>query len=141
MEISTARTLAYEALDHRAMRQDLIASNISNVDTPFYRPKDIAFEQMLAQKKAKLMDGDSSGELKLASTNATHLQPDEEIDSSKPTVFYRDGHMARNDGNSVDLDTETTELSKNGVMYNGLLAALKKDKMIFMNVIESSAKI
>ena len=36
--------LVKEALNSRALRQDLISSNIANVDTPFYRPKDIEFE-------------------------------------------------------------------------------------------------
>ncbi|MGZ8548992.1 MAG: flagellar basal body rod protein FlgB, partial [Sulfuricurvum sp.] len=33
------------AMDYRAARQDMIASNIANVDTPNYRPRDIRFEE------------------------------------------------------------------------------------------------
>jgi len=139
MEISQARTLAYEALDYRAIRQDLIAGNIANVDTPFYKPKDISFEHMLAQKRAEYL-GKNSNILKLAKTNEMHLDP-KDVNTNKAEIFFRDGHMARNDGNSVDIDTETTELSKNGMMYNALLAALQKDKAIFMSVIESSGRI
>ena len=64
-----------------------------------------------------------------------------EDDPSKPTIFFRDGHLARNDGNSVDLDVETTELSKNSVMYNATIEALKKDASIFKAVIASTKNI
>jgi len=139
MEISQARTLAQEALDYRAIRQDLIAGNIANVDTPFYKPRDIRFEHMLAQKRAEYL-GKNSNILKLAKTDEMHLDP-KDLNTNKAEIFFRDGHMARNDGNSVDIDTETTELAKNGMMYNALLAALQKDKAIFMSVIDSSSKI
>jgi flagellar basal-body rod protein FlgB len=49
--------------------------------------------------------------------------------------------MARNDGNSVDLDVETTEMSKNSVMFNALIQANKKDGNIFKSVIDASSKI
>lgn len=140
MQISEARTLAQEALDYRSIRQDLIAGNIANVDTPFYKPRDISFEQMLSQKRAE-QKGDNSFKLNMAHTNNMHLEPKDIAQKDKASVFFRDGHMARNDGNSVDIDTETTELSKNGMMYEGLLAALKKDKAIFTSVIESSGRI
>jgi flagellar basal-body rod protein FlgB len=56
-------------------------------------------------------------------------------------MYFRDGHMARNDGNSVDIDVETTEMSKNSIMFNALIAANKKDGAIFKSVIEASQKI
>lgn len=52
---SQARELAQEALDYRALRRDMIASNIANISTPMYRPKDINFEQMLAKNPMKYL--------------------------------------------------------------------------------------
>ena len=49
--------------------------------------------------------------------------------------------MARNDGNSVDLDVETTEMSKNSIMFSALVQAIKKDGQIFKSVIEASGKV
>ena len=48
MQINNATKYLEMALNARALRQDLISSNIANVDTPFYRSKDIDFETMLA---------------------------------------------------------------------------------------------
>jgi len=140
IQISRSHQLIANALDYRAMRQDMISSNIANADTPFYRPRDISFEDSLRAKKAKLLD-ESSNKLELAKTDKSHLSPDSEKSSFEPTIFFRDGHMARNDGNSVDLDVETTEMSKNSVMFNALIQANKKDSMIFKSVIEASAKV
>ncbi len=137
---SEARELAYKALDYRSIRQDLISSNIANVDTPMYRPKDVSFEKVLADESAKLFSNKKSTELKLGKTNAMHLDPLEQ-ESGKGTIFFRDGHMARNDGNSVDLDVETSELGKNSVMYQALTASLKKHGTIFAYALESSRSL
>jgi len=138
LTISRSHELMKSAMDYRAARQDIIAGNIANADTPFYRPKDISFEDTLAQKSAQIF-ADKSKTLQMAQTNGAHLGP---IDSgsSKPTTFFRDGHMARNDGNSVDLDVETTEMAKNSTMFNALTAALKKDSALFKSVIDASSK-
>ena len=50
LEISRTHGLIKDALDYRAARQDMIASNIANADTPFYRPRDVKFEDALAAK-------------------------------------------------------------------------------------------
>ncbi|WP_310438886.1 flagellar basal body rod protein FlgB [Sulfuricurvum sp.] len=138
LNISRAHELMKSAMDYRAARQDIIAGNIANADTPFYRPKDISFEDTLAQKSAEIFK-DKSQTLQMAQTNGAHLGPIGS-DSSKPTTFFRDGHMARNDGNSVDLDVETTEMAKNSTMFNALTAALKKDSALFKSVIDASGK-
>lgn len=139
ISISRAHDLMKSAMDYRAARQDMIAGNIANADTPFYRPRDIRFEEMLEQKSASIF-ADKSHTLNMSRTDGAHLSGSEAGSSSKPTTFFRDGHMARNDGNSVDLDVETTELAKNSTMFNALSAALKKDSALFKSVIDASGK-
>lgn len=137
---SQARELAYKALDYRSLRQDLISSNIANVDTPMYRPRDINFEEVLTSESQKLFSNEQNKTLRLGQTNAMHLEPMDTSDS-KGTVFFRDGHMARNDGNSVDLDVESSELGKNSVMYQALVGSLKKHGTIFTYAIEASKSL
>jgi flagellar basal-body rod protein FlgB len=141
LEYSKAHALMTEALSARNLRQDLIAGNIANIDTPFYRSRDINFEDALKDERAKIFGNDNSKELKLAQTNASHLDPYVENDPSKSTLFFRDGHMARNDGNTVDLDIETTELGKNSTVASALIYAIKKDAMIYKSVLEASSKV
>ena len=138
-EISKAFGLAEQALDFRSTRQDLISSNIANVDTPNYRPKDVRFENYMNKEADKVFNRNSN-KLEMASTNGAHITTTP-IDVTKADIFFRDGHMARNDGNSVDIDVETTEMSKNGIMYNALINGLRKDIGLFKMVIDSSGKI
>ncbi|MBC8238387.1 MAG: flagellar basal body rod protein FlgB [Helicobacteraceae bacterium] len=140
VSISKTHALIKDALDYRAARQDMISSNIANADTPFYRPRDISFEDALAQKAADLQNKHNDT-LKMAQTNAGHLKPEAQKGDYRPTTFFRDGHMARNDGNSVDLDVETTEMSKNSVMFNALVQANKKSSGIYKSVIDASQKV
>ena len=142
MSISTSRAhgIIDQALDYRAARQDMIASNIANADTPYYKPRDVSFTDALIAQKNKIFNDDSS-KLALAQTDNGHIPLQNEQTSSKATLFYRDGHMARNDGNSVDIDVETTEMSKNSIMFNALIASRKKSAGIFRSVIEASQKV
>lgn len=140
IDVSPIYQYVYKALDFRSMRQDLIAGNIANVDTPFYKPKDVDFEGYLAKEIAKENGTFHSLKLTLAHTDAKHLNPDEDS-PQQATLFFRDGHMAKNDGNSVDLDVETSEMGKNSVMYQALIGALKKHKGIFTYALESSRNI
>ena len=136
---SKSMGLAKAALDYRSMRQDMIASNIANADTPNYKPRDVSFENALRAEQNKLFD--KTPKLEMAVTDAKHIPLTDTQNSTKATTFFRDGHMARNDGNSVDLDVETTEMSKNSIMYNAMLGAIKKEAMIFRSVIEASQKV
>ncbi len=139
-EISKTYSLLTQAMNYRSIRQKMIASNIANVDTPFYKPRDISFQDALIAQENKLYKNPSK-QLQMAITNPRDLKPKDESESVKPTLFFRDGQMARNDGNSVDIDVETTEMSKNSIMFNALVMASKKDRAIFNSVIDASSKV
>ena len=136
-----AKPLMEAALNARANRQDMIASNISNIDTPFYKARDIDFESALIEKTKQMYSKSDIKELKMAQTDNQHMSAYKNNDNSRSTIYLRDGHMARNDGNTVDLDIETTELGKNSIMFNALTAALRKNSTIFKSVLEASAKV
>jgi flagellar basal-body rod protein FlgB len=126
-----------KSLEYRKIRQDLIASNIANADTPYYKPRDIRFEEALKNE----IENKPLHKLELAKTNPMHLGPKNIKGNFKPILFFRDGHLARNDGNSVDIDVETTEMAKNSLMYNAAVSAVKKRVELFKLVIDSSKNI
>jgi flagellar basal-body rod protein FlgB len=128
------------ALNARAIRQDLISSNIANISTPGYRPRDIHFEGVLADQAQRAFNQQGRTKLAMARSDESHLSPPQPA-GQKPVLFYRDGHMARNDGNSVDLDVETSELAKNGVMYEALTAIYQKRRAIFHAVIDAGKNL
>ena len=140
IQLSRAHDLMSKALDYRAARQDLIAGNIANEDTPFYRPRDISFAGKLQAEAKKIFNEPQAPALELAQTDGAHFKSAFEDGHDQAQLFYRDGHLARNDGNSVDLDVETTEMTKNSMMFQGLTAALKKEAAIFKAVLQASER-
>ena len=138
---SDAHSLVGQAVNYRAIRNQMISGNIANIDTPYYQARDINFEDVLSKEAMKLKHKDTQDTLQLANTNSQHLNPSKDSTSFGATIFYRDGHMVRNDGNSVDLDVEMSELTKNNIMFNALLGAIKKDSGLMKTVIESTRNI
>lgn len=139
---SKSKQLVEAALEGRVLRQKLIASNIANIDTPFYKSKDVDFESALIAKKNEIYSK-NSGEpkLELAVTNEKHFPALDFPSNKQATIYLRDGHTARNDANTVDLDVETTELGKNALMVQALDSASKKHGEIFKSVIDVSGKL
>ena len=155
MEFYKSKPIIVNALAGRELRNKLISSNIANIDTPFYKARDIDFETMLNETANELYKTNQAPMIaatdkkhfgfgmpnKLATTNYRHMQPIEVENAKKGTIFARDGHLQRNDANTVDLDVETSELSKNAIMISALDSVLKKQSETVRTIIESSSKL
>lgn len=87
---------AKKMLDATVLRQEAIASNLSNLETPNYKRLDVApsFE---AQLSRAVKSGDA--------TQITGLQPKLAVDAS--------AFSGRNDGNTVTLESEMLKLNQN----------------------------
>ena len=140
LDRSKSSPLVELALAGRELRQKLISGNLANVDTPFYKARDVRFEDVLREKANEIYNVSESKKLNLAKTNEAHMAAVDFPKSDTAQIFLRDGHMARNDANTVDLDVETTEMGKNTVMINALDSAYKAQGNIFKSVIDASAK-
>ncbi len=139
LSITKSMHLAESALDYRALRQKIISSNIANVDTPYFKARDIDFEKVLANE-ANTLDTKVQN-LALAKTSPMHLDTIESTSNTEASYYFRGTHPTRNDGNNVDIDIETTEMSKNAIMFEALTNAIKKQAMIYKSVIDASGKI
>lgn len=100
------------ALNLRAARQELIASNIANADTPNYKAKDIDFTSAL--KGA--MNGNQAA-LQLEATAAKHLSGDTGETVMGAPVQYRVPVQPSADGNTVDMDVERAQFADNAMRY------------------------
>lgn len=107
---STVSLLA-NVLDLRTQRQSLIASNISNVDTPEYKAVRLDFEKELQSAVG------SPHQTKLTRTNERHL-PSADFNNIHARVVTDPIQKSSPDGNTVDIDRELTKMSKNHLMYN-----------------------
>ena len=117
-----------KSLDISVLRQEVVASNIANADTPGYKAKHIPFKDVL-----NLADRD----LKLKITNPRHIQPSEDF---KYLVREdKTDYLTKNDKNNVKLDKEMTILAKNTLLINAL-TAFERYKFNQYNDIISSTK-
>jgi len=101
------------ALGIRAYRQQLIASNIANADTPGYKAIDIDLNE--AMKKAQYTTGSFPG---LATTSPSHIASDPAGGSYKGVAIkYQEPNQISADGNTVEMDVERSKFSDNAIMY------------------------
>lgn len=85
-------------LDVSQMRHRLISQNLANVNTPGYHQLDVSFEDAFARALGKHGE---AGALRVV-----------------PRVVEGAGGVARQDGNTVDLDRELGSLNKNSLLFS-----------------------
>ncbi len=121
---------AHSALTGLSRRQEAIASNIANVDTPGYRRKDVSFEGAL---RAHISDeAGTSGDLSLAADDPRHMRGGSEGTDGGGTSMGVGGSgsrpmdvvSARNDNNDVGVDEEMTLMVDTQLRYQALSQSL-----------------
>jgi len=128
----TLKILSY-ALDGLSTRQKAIANNVANVDTPGYKAERVQFESQL---QAAIRNGGEGG-LPLQTTNARHLGHTAPFEPGGITVTKQNNTM-RNDGNSVDIDLEMTELAETTIRFQALSQLTGMKISLLKNIIRES---
>ena len=108
-----------EALGLRALRQQVLASNIANADTPGYKARDIDFNKSLQDA---VSGRTSAGEL--TRTVNTHLASPQAAAPGGGPLLYRQVVQPSLDGNTVDMDVERAQFAENAVRYEANLMFL-----------------
>ncbi len=103
------------ALNLRAYRQQLLASNIANADTPGYKARDIDFAAALREATSGAASGMSTSDAKHIAAPATQ---------ESAAVLYRSAQQPSVDGNTVDMDMERNRFAENAVHYEANLTVL-----------------
>ena len=109
------------ALDLRAQRQQVLASNIANADTPAYKARDVDFRAELA---AALAGGPRGAEGGLLRTSARHLPGVAVYGVAAQSLLYRVPAQASVDGNTVEMDAERARFAENALHYETSLTLL-----------------
>ena len=115
-----------EVLDFQSERHKVITSNIANMDTPNYRPKDIVFKEELESiinNKDRIKMTGSRGRSLSEQSNPAGRADFEVIDS----------------GERVNLDSEMAKLTENNLMHN-LTVELLVRKFRVLNTVLREAK-
>ncbi|MBQ4537940.1 MAG: flagellar basal body rod protein FlgB [Lachnospiraceae bacterium] len=106
-----------KAADAAWLRNEAIANNIANVDTPGYKRQDVAFE----------------AELQKALGSSQYVSMDEKVSRVRTSEIegmpYTDyaGYSYRLDGNNVDIENENVMLAENQLKYQGLLTSINQE--------------
>ena len=103
------------ALGLWSRRNELLASNIANADTPGYKARDIDFKSVLS--------GTAAAPLRMARTDAEHISA-RSSGAMDYSMLYRVPHQPSLDGNTVQADVEQSEFSKNAIRYQASLRFL-----------------
>lgn len=129
-------TLKFEgqALELRAQRQQVLASNIANADTPEYLARDFDFAQALREAtgiagSTMTPDAGSGARLALAAPQApggpqasrAGFLPVGGAGLAQPTLSWRTPEQPSLDRNTVDLDRERANFADNSLRYEATL--------------------
>lgn len=127
VQLDNALRFHQTALNLRAQRQELLAGNIANADTPNYKARDIDFGSALSGA----LLGRAGKPIALAATAARHISASGSATS--PHLMYRGEQQSSVDGNTVNMDTERAAFAENSVQYeasitfiNGLLRTMQQ---------------
>ena len=104
--------LARKLLDAASLRQEAIAANIANAETPGYRRLDVA-PDFAAQLRAQITSGTPAAQA------AVGAQP----------TLAEDAHarVVRPDGNTVELENELLAMNRNSVEYEFLTEVVSRN--------------
>jgi flagellar basal-body rod protein FlgB len=109
------------ALSLRAQRQQLLASNIANADTPNYKARDIDFNKAL---QTAMVRTDQQPATSLTKTAALHMNTGNKDVLGDAPLLYRTVQQGSVDGNTVDMDVERNQFSDNAVRYEAGLTLI-----------------
>ncbi len=108
-------------LDYASKRQQVINSNIANIETPGYQAKELNFEHIF--QEASLEQGLG---MSLKRTHEGHL-------GGKPELIRETGRLAAsgtdalgNDLNNVDMDREMTQLAQNVLKFSAVAQLVQR---------------
>jgi flagellar basal-body rod protein FlgB len=121
--LDAALAFHQSALRVRAQRQELIAANIANADTPNYKARDVNFTDALSNA---LSNTDTSSSLEVSKTSSAHLSGDptsvDYVPTGKPgEPMFRPLIQGSVDGNTVDMDVERNQFTDNAIRYEASL--------------------
>jgi flagellar basal-body rod protein FlgB len=114
-----------EAANLRAHRQQLIASNIANADTPKYKARDISFNEALQNARSAVSGTPLGGPVRLTTSAANHIPSPGGTAASAP-VLYRSAVQGSVDGNTVDMDVERSQFAENAIHYEANLTFISE---------------
>ncbi len=122
------------AINLRAQRQQLLASNIANADTPNYKARDMDFNKALQSA----LEAKNTSANALTKTDPAHLNGNAGNTGTDGTpILYRTPTQPSADGNTVDMDIERNQFADNAVRYEAGLTFISSQIKDMLAVIQN----
>ena len=101
------------ALDTLSVKNNVIARNIANKDTPMYKGTKIVFQEVMAEYFSSGPDKT----LPLKRTHARHLPIVGDTLDPRTMVRFQNNPSLSNDGNDVNVDYEMSQQADTSIRY------------------------
>lgn len=127
------------ALKVGTQRQQVIASNMANADTPGYHANAVNFADALARATGESSNGPSAAAVSMNATRAGHIEPRAaagDVVISTADLTARTATQPSIDGNTVDMDTERAAFADNTVRYEASFSFLNHQIKTLMSAIQ-----
>lgn len=121
-----------QALRIREQRQQVLASNIANADTPNYKARDLDFKAAL---QSALQGTSATDGTTLATTALGHLAGNPGA-AAEAGLLYRTPAQGSVDGNTVNMDAERAAFADNAVHYEFNLTRITQQIKSMMAAIQ-----
>lgn len=125
-----SKTVGYleQAMTAANLRHQVIADNIANVNVPNFQAHEVLFEEQL---RAAMADpASTAGELSGIVAHPLHIpigaQATPASGSVQPLIVQSDG-IYRQDGNTVDIESEQAKLAANQLWYQALVRSVNDE--------------
>lgn len=123
-----------QSLALRQQRQEILASNIANADTPGYKARDLEFSKALTNAMG---GGNRLPNTKLTLTSDRHI-PASASGVDTGSMLYRKPIQPSLDGNTVDMDVERVAFADNTMRYQTELAVVSQRIKSLVSVLQSA---
>lgn len=126
-KLDAALNFHQTALRVRNQRQELLASNIANADTPQYKARDIDFKSAMQSALQQTTTGNtatSAGAMQQTSNGHMNGQAGNGYVGSASDPLFRSVVQGSVDGNTVDMDVERNAYVDNGIRYEASLTMI-----------------
>lgn len=121
------------SLDVRLVRQNVLSTNVANVDTPGFKPKDVDFTaSMMAIEGAAKSEGGVSQPT--SPTVGSSPAESNSLDARELPIVDVPAGGASFDGNTVDLDRTMVAMAENALQYGAAARAAGKKLAILRYV-------
>lgn len=126
--------LTARVLDMRMQRQNVVSSNLANVNTPGYKARRVEFEEKL--QAALNLDGQG----KVSRTDQGHLPAKFDPNKFDSDYFKSMEPRVYQGEDSVDLDKEMAVMAKNTMYYKALSDIIAKNLQGMKTAIREGGK-